>query len=388
MVSEQFLLLILCGDHPRLILVSHNLIGNNYNTWSKAMAMTLTSKNKIGFIDGTIPRAAQADILFNAWNRYNNMVTSWIINSISKDIADSLIFKVLWEELKNFQPLPVCHCGGLQVWLEYQQQENVIEFLMGLNDSYAQTRGQILMMEPLSPLSKVLLRLMLILGIQLQRENMRDLNVAIVDCRVIPLIVVTNCMDTHLGPYAGQMIGMGRRSGNLYVLDLANLFPTLARTSGLCNNVSKTDHELWHIRLGHSSYAMRADLHALEENGTWSLTTLLNGKQAVGFAKWYTQQEDVDYIDTFSPIAKLVTVKLLLALATIHGWFLVQLDVNNAFLHGDLTEEVYMSLPQGIYSINSDHSLFTKRSGESFLALLVYVDDIVIADNDYKLLKS
>ncbi|RVX19283.1 Retrovirus-related Pol polyprotein from transposon TNT 1-94 [Vitis vinifera] len=346
MVSEQFLLLILCGDHPRLILVSHNLIGNNYNTWSKAMAMTLTSKNKIGFIDGTIPRAAQADILFNAWNRYNNMVTSWIINSISKDIADSLIFKVLWEELKNFQPLPVV----------------IVE-----------TRGQILMMEPLSPLSKVLLRLMLILGIQLQRENMRDLNVAIVDCRVIPLIVVTNCMDTHLGPYAGQMIGMGRRSGNLYVLDLANLFPTLARTSGLCNNVSKTDHELWHIRLGHSSYAMRADLHALEENGTWSLTTLLNGKQAVGFAKWYTQQEDVDYIDTFSPIAKLVTVKLLLALATIHGWFLVQLDVNNAFLHGDLTEEVYMSLPQG---------------GESFLALLVYVDDIVIADNDYRTIEK
>ncbi|RVW53767.1 hypothetical protein CK203_112885 [Vitis vinifera] len=203
MVSEQFLLLILCGDHPRLILVSHNLIGNNYNTWSKAMAMTLTSKNKIGFIDGTIPRAAQADILFNAWNRYNNMVTSWIINSVSKDIADSLMyiatvakiwidpFKVLWEEVKNFQPLPVCHCGGLQVWLEYQQQENVIEFLMGLNDSYAQTRGQILMMEPLPPLSK------------LQRENMRGLNVAIVDCRVIPLIVVTNCMDTHLGLYAG-----------------------------------------------------------------------------------------------------------------------------------------------------------------------------------------
>ena len=56
------------------------------------MAMTLTSKNKIGFIDGTIPRAAQADILFNAWNRYNNMVTSWIINSVSKDIADSLMY--------------------------------------------------------------------------------------------------------------------------------------------------------------------------------------------------------------------------------------------------------------------------------------------------------
>ena len=52
----------------------------------------------------------------------------------------------------------------------------------------------------------------------------------------------------------GQMIGMGRCNGNLYVLDPANLFPTLDSTSGLCNNVSKTDHELWHTRLGHLSY--------------------------------------------------------------------------------------------------------------------------------------
>ena len=196
---------------------------------------------------------------------------------------------------------------------------------------------------------------------------------------------------------------------------------------------------------------MKAELHALEENGTWSLTTLPHGKRAVGCkwvyklkfqvdgsleqhkarlaAKEYTQQ-GVDYIDAFSLVAKLVTVKLLLALAFIHSWFLVQFNVNNVFLHSDLTEEVYVSLPQGylhegetlpsntvcrlhksIYGLKqasrqwfvkfsgvlldkgftqsaSNHSMFTKHSGKSFFAFLVYVDDIVIADNDYRTIEK
>ena len=56
------------------------------------MAVTLTTKNKIGFVDGTIPCVAPIDFLFNAWNHCNNMVTSWILNSILKDIVDSLMY--------------------------------------------------------------------------------------------------------------------------------------------------------------------------------------------------------------------------------------------------------------------------------------------------------
>jgi hypothetical protein len=63
--------------------------------------------------------------------------------------------------------------------------------------------------------------------------------------------------------------------------------------------------------------------------------------------KGSNQREGLNYTETFAPVAKMVTVHTLLVIATSCGWHLHQLDVNNASLHGDLSEEVFMQLPLG-----------------------------------------
>jgi hypothetical protein len=185
--------------------------------------------------------------------------------------------------------------------------------------------------------------------------------------------------------------------------------------------------------------AMQTEIEALNANKTWEFVDLPPDAAPIG-SKWvykikrhadgtierfkarlvaqgYSQTEGLDYFETFSPVAKLSTVRVLLALASIHGWYLHQLNVNNAFLHGDLHEAVYMKVPQGVtppkagqvcrllkslYGLKqasrqwfeklthflyaqgftqatADHTLFTKITATSYTVILVYVDDIILA---------
>jgi hypothetical protein len=64
-------------------------------------------------------------------------------------------------------------------------------------------------------------------------------------------------------------------------------------------------------------------------------------------AKGFKQQHGLDYDDTFSPVIKPTTIRVLLSLAVTHGWSLRQIDIQNAFLHGVLNEDVYMKQPPG-----------------------------------------
>ena len=190
--------------------------------------------------------------------------------------------------------------------------------------------------------------------------------------------------------------------------------------------------------------AMKEELDALDKTGTWDLVDLPSIKFAIS-CKWvykiktqsdgtvvrykaclvargFTQKYEIDYEETFAPVARLSYVRILIVISTARKWPLFQMDVKNAFINGELSEEVYMKLPPGyshppgfphrvfrlrraLYGLKQaprawcakfsstisqygfsgssfDTALFLRRSGHGITILLLYVDDMIITGDD------
>ncbi|CAI7868188.1 unnamed protein product [Closterium sp. NIES-53] len=193
--------------------------------------------------------------------------------------------------------------------------------------------------------------------------------------------------------------------------------------------------------------AMESELKSIEENGTWELVELPEGRKAITskwlfkiksdadgkieryksglVAKGYQQKEKVDYKELFAPVVMPTTLRTLLAGAAIKGWVVKQMDVTTAFLNGVLEEEIFMAQPEGfddgsgrvlrlkkaLYGLKqaprqwylklrgvleeigftpstADHSLFILGEGEQRSFMVVYVDDILIFSPSSDLVKE
>ena len=122
---------------------------------------------------------------------------------------------------------------------------------------------------------------------------------------------------------------------------------------------------------------MREEFNALTQNKTWTLVPRPQNRPVIGckwiyknkpssdgtshkykarlVAKGFLQEGGIDYHETFSPVIKVTTIRLLLGLAISQGWHIRQLDISNAFLHGDLHEIIYMDQPLGFHNIQFSH---------------------------------
>jgi hypothetical protein len=189
--------------------------------------------------------------------------------------------------------------------------------------------------------------------------------------------------------------------------------------------------------------AMEEELKSIHDNDTWSLADLPRGQQAISLkwvykvkrnengivvkykarlvAKGYVQRPGIDFEEVFAPVARLESVRLLLAIAAHFGWGVHHMDVKSAFLNGELQEEVYVQQPPGfvdskykhkvlrlwkaLYGLCQaprawnqkldasllglgfkrcvdEHGMYTHGSGTGRLIVGVYVDDLIITGGD------
>jgi hypothetical protein len=214
----------------------------------------------------------------------------------------------------------------------------------------------------------------------------------------------------------------------------------------MVQDVVSNDPTLYEEAVKHEKWrkAMKCEINSIEKNQTWELMDLPVGAKTIGVkwifktklnetgevdkykarlvAKGYSQQHGIDFTEVFAPVARMDTIRMIVALAACRGWDIFQLDVKSAFLHGELSENVYVEQPKGFVKKGKEHkvyklhkalyglkqaprawfnrieshfmkegfqkcpneqTLFIKRStGGNILIVSIYVDDLIYTGDD------
>ena len=205
----------------------------------------------------------------------------------------------------------------------------------------------------------------------------------------------------------------------------------------MCEALASAEHDQWHA-------AILEELAAIREVGTWELVNpnpsiqniigchfILQKKRGASgevtcFKVWlvaqgFSQHEGIDFSETFAPVVKSTSLRILLAIWAEHGWRVRQMDIKSAYLNGTVSEDIYMRQPKGyeepgreqslaklkkgLYGLkqvgrewyatlhdfliglgfrrtHADHSVFVFERGHTIIILPVYVDDKLLAGND------
>jgi hypothetical protein len=254
----------------------------------------------------------------------------------------------------------------------------------------------------------------------------------------IPLEPLENLEeDNNEAPKRSKRQRTAKSFGNDFIVYLVDDTPT-----SISEAYASPDADYW-------KEAVRSEMDSILANGTWEITDRPYGCKPVGckwvfkkklrpdgtiekykarlVAKGYTQKEGEDFFDTYSPVARLTTIRVLLSLAPSYGLLIHQMDVKTAFLNGELDEEIYMDQPDGfvvngqegkvckllksLYGLKqapkqwhekfertltaegfvvneADKCVYYRHGGGEGVILCLYVDDILIFGTNLNIIKK
>ncbi|KAL8157710.1 hypothetical protein AgCh_002422 [Apium graveolens] len=369
-----------------MIKRSSYLTNHHMTSAHKQLSMHLTIRNKIGFVDGTIDKPIATDVFkTKALNRRNNMLISWLLGVLDQDIARRVLYftsaRDIWLNLEE----RFGQASGTLLYKsvddesegEFLKLKATIEWL--LCDNTAPVNKKVMYEEFQNDKQRrkrlKLLKYETIVGIDdLKKE---------VDKRGKDEVVTSRTSQSSPRETA-------RKGGIFTKQDIDSLFMEVSQSPSMnplvlgslkdglyyldAKHCPKICHQAKQVQNSFSSSVSKPNKFFNRTNYIKADGTVERFKERL-VSKGYNQKWGIELEEPFSTVVKMTTVRCLIVVASHKGWKLHHLDVNNAFLHGDLLKEVFSNLRMIIHCSS-------RKTNDSITIVAVYVDDIILTSND------